>query len=75
MCMVDPQPSSSAANLSYLWTCSNCFADGLTMPTIIRVLSDVDTAMINCTATIDGVEYRSNMAFNLQVQGKGTYSI
>ena len=65
-CTVNPDPN---ATVTYLWNCSGCFANGLTMSTISRVLTDMDSSTIDCTATIDGNATRTDMPFNLQVTG------
>ena len=68
-CTIDPPPTDTVA---YLWNCSGCFADGMTTPTISRVLTDMDNSTINCTVTIDGNVTMTDMPFNLQVT-RGTY--
>ena len=63
-CMVEPMPNS---NVTYLWECFGCFADGMMTQNITGVLTDIDSDDIDCTVTIDGMEYMSEMAFELQV--------
>ena len=65
-CMVDSMLSSTNSIVTYLWECSGCFANGLTLSTINRFLTDMDTSMINCSATVNDTVYRSDV-FNLQV--------
>ena len=66
-CIVDPPIDSTSSNIIYLWTCSNCFADGMTTITITQTLTAMDSGMIDCSITIDGSKFRSNMKFDLQV--------
>ena len=74
-CMVDPMPNSTST-VSYMWECSDCFADGMTTPNFTRILTDMDNDDIACMVTIDGVVYMSE-TFMLQVtQGScATYSL
>ena len=66
MCVLDPIPSDG--NVSYFWECSGCFADGVAMQTIIRVLNDSDGgSMINCSVIINDSLIMSDMTFDLQV--------
>ena len=76
MCMVDP-PISSNDNVSetYLWQCDGCFANGITDMAIMRVLTKQDGSMINCSATINGVVYKTDMPFYLQVTQGTVYNI
>ena len=64
-CMVDPMLNSTST-VSYLWECSDCFADQITTPNIIIVLMDNDNDDIACMVTIDDVDYMSEI-FTLQV--------
>ena len=76
MCMVNP-PISSNDNISetYLWQCDGCFANGMTDMAIMRVLTKRDGSMINCSATINGVVYKTDMPFYLQVTQGTVYNI
>ena len=65
-CMVDPLPTSTATNVSYSWNCSDCFADGMNSSVFNQVLTDMDSSNINCSATINGTVYRSDV-FDLRV--------
>ena len=69
MCILDPPPNDTSITVTYLWECSGCFADRLTMPTISRILTDVDTTMIDCTVNVGGNETMTDMPFDLQVAG------
>ena len=64
-CMVDPMPNSNVT-LIYAWNCTDCFANGSTSSMITQVLTNMDTIMISCSATINGIVYRSDV-FDLQV--------
>ena len=67
MCVPTPQPAGTNL-VSYLWECDGCFANGTTMPTITRILNDMDgNSMIDCSVTIDGNVTMSDMTFDLQV--------
>ena len=63
-CMVDPMPNST---VTYEWQCSDCFANGMITQNITQILTDMDNDMIDCSATIDNMEYDSEMMFDLQV--------
>ena len=65
MCTVDPLPTNTT--VTYLWECSDCFANGMTIPIITRILTDMDNSTINCSVTIDGTVTMANMTFDLQV--------
>ena len=67
MCMVDPPISS---DVTYSWHCDGCFADGMTDMAINRVLSEMDNAMINCSATINNETFRTDVPFDLVTQGR-----
>ena len=68
MCMVDPLISS---DVTYSWQCNGCFADGMTNIAIMRVVSEMDSTMINCSATINNETFRTDVPFDLQVtQGR-----
>ena len=54
-------------NEIYLWECDGCFANGRTDMALMRVLTKRDSSMINCSATIDSVVYKTDMPFYLQV--------
>ena len=73
-CVVDPVISITPM---YSWQCdTSCFADGMTTPTIIRCLTNNDSGVINCSVTIDGDEYMSDIIFDLQVtEGIKVYAI
>ena len=60
-------PTTATDTVTYLWSCSGCFADGLNMSTISRVLTDMDNSTIDCTATIDGNMTMTDAPFDLQV--------
>ena len=64
MCTVDPPASS---NVTYSWQCDGCFADGMTDMAIMRVLSEMDNTMINCSATISNDTFITDVPFDLQV--------
>ena len=65
-CTVDPMPSISSI-VTYLWECSDCFANQMTTQNITRALTDMDNGGIDCTVTIDGTNYMSEMTFELEV--------
>ena len=69
MCIVDPPIVSTTASVTYSWQCNACFADGRTDMTMQQQLTDMDTSMINCSATVNGIEFMTNTPFNLQVTG------
>ena len=72
-CVVDPAITNTSITPMYSWQCdTGCFADGMTTPTITQRLTDNDTGLINCSVTIDGDEYVSDIIFDLQVT-EGTY--
>ena len=64
-CVVDPMPLANSS-VMYAWNCTGCFANEMNSSMITQVLTDMDTSMINCSATIDGTPYRSGV-FDLQV--------
>ena len=66
-CMVDPMPNSTASAVTYSWSCSGCFADGMNSPVISQVLTDMDSGSISCSVDINGT-VQSDM-FDLQIQG------
>ena len=66
-CMVDPPIMSTTVNVTYLWQCDGCFADGSTDMVIMRQLTDVDTSMINCSATVNDNRFMTDTPFDLQV--------
>ena len=66
--MVDSTINDTSITATYSWQCNTgCFADGMTTPAISRYLTDMDSGMINCSVTIDGDEYMSDVMFDLQV--------
>ena len=67
MCKVDPPINT--ATVTYLWQCDGCFANGNTDMVIMQQLTDMDTSMINCSATVNGVGFTTVTPFDLQVQG------
>ena len=67
ICMVDPPIASTSVIVTYSWQCDGCFADGDTDMVIMRTLTDMDTSMINCSATVDGVNFTTDEPFDLQV--------
>ena len=70
-CIVDPPIVSTTINVTYSWQCGGCFADDRTDMAVIETLTDMDTSMINCSATVDGVVFTTDIPFNLQVtQGR-----
>ena len=72
MCMVNFDPSVPAnATITYSWQCSGCFANGITTQIISRILTVMDSSMINCTVSIDDNNFTSD-TFNLQVT-QGSY--
>ena len=73
-CVVDSSIASNSSDISYIWTCSGCFADGMTTATISQRLTSMDTSMIYCSATVDGVAYMTDMPFDLQVT-QGSYCL
>ena len=40
-CVVDSSITSNPSNISYIWTCSHCFADGMTTPIINHHLTSI----------------------------------
>ena len=67
-CTVDPLPTDTNIIVTYLWHCSSCFANGMTTPTISRILTDMDDdSMIDCSVDIDGNVTMADMMFDLQV--------
>ena len=70
--VVDSSIASNSSNISYIWTCSRCFADGTTTPIISHHLTSMDSSMIDCSATVDGVIYMTEIPFCLQVT-QGSY--
>ena len=70
-CMVDPMPKST---VTYQWQCFDCFANGVTAQHITKVLTDMDNDMIDCSVTIDNMEYFNEMMFDLQVT-QGSHNI
>ena len=67
-CTIDPIPTDTSSSVTYLWECSGCFANGMTMPTISQILTDMDDdSLIDCSATIDGNVSMTDMSFDLQV--------
>ena len=76
-CVVDPVIINTSITPMYSWQCdTGCFADGITTPTITQQLTGMDNGVINCSVTIDGVMYMSNITFDLQVsQGIKVYVI
>ena len=76
ICMVDPPIVSTSVTVAYLWQCDDCFADNNTDMVIIRTLTDMDTSMINCSATVDGVLFMTDEPFDLLVtQGMAILTI
>ena len=67
-CVVDPVITDTSITPVYSWQCdTGCFADGMTTPTITQQLTDMDSGVIECSVTIDGDVYMSNITFDLQV--------
>ena len=71
-CVVDSSIASNSSNISYIWTCSGCFANSMTTPIISHHLTSMDSSMIDCSATVDGVVYMTEIPFDLQVT-QGSY--
>ena len=67
MCIADPLPTDTSISITYLWQCSGCFANGMTTPTISRILTDMDNSTIDCSVDIDGNVTMADMMFDLQV--------
>ena len=67
MCIVDPPITATNVTITYSWHCDDCFANGLTDMAIMRQLTDMDTSMINCSATVDGIEFMTDTPFNLEL--------
>ena len=67
LCVVNPPISS---DVTYLWQCNSCFADGMTDMAIMRVLSEMDNAMINCSTTINNETLTTVVPFNLVTRGR-----
>ena len=68
ICTVDPPITSTTVNVSYLWQCDGCFADGRTEMAFERILTDMDSSsMINCRVTIDNDTFTTDTPFDLQV--------
>lgn len=65
-CMVDSLVDTTNSTVTYSWHCSDCYANGRTTQSIAQQLTDMDSSMITCSVTANGVVYNSNM-FNLQV--------
>ena len=74
ICAVDPPIVSTSITVTYLWQCDGCFADGNTDMVIMRTLTDMDTSMINCSATVDGIIFMTDEPFDLQVTQGRFYS-
>ena len=66
-CTVDPLPTDTSITVTYSWECFGCFADGMTTPTITRILTDMDNSTIDCSVDIDGNMTITEMPFDLQV--------
>ena len=66
-CIVDPLPTDTSVTVTYSWECSGCFADGMTTPTISRILTDMDNSTIDCSVDIDGNVTMADMMFDLEV--------
>ena len=68
-CIVDPPITSTTTIVTYSWKCNGCFADGYTDMVIMRQLteSDMDTSLISCSATVNGVKFMTDIPFDLQV--------
>ena len=71
-CVVDSSITSNTSNISYTWTCSGCFADDMTTPMISHRLTSMDSSIIDCSATVDGFVYMTEIPFDLQVT-QGSY--
>ena len=67
MCMVYPPITSTTVNVSYLWLCDDCFADGRTGMVIVQQLTDMNTSMIDCEVTVDNDTFTTDTSFDLQV--------
>ena len=67
MCIVDPPIISTTVNVSYLWQCDDCFADGRTDMAFVRILTDMGISMINCRVTVDNDIFTTDTPFDLQV--------
>ena len=67
ICTSDSPVASTTVNVSYLWQCDDCFADGRTDMAFERILADMDTSMINCRVTIDNDVFMTDTPFDLQV--------
>ena len=59
---------SMDTNLMYMWSCSDCFANGNTTSTVNRSLTDMDSSMISCSIS-NGTDAYTSDPFNLQVTG------
>ena len=73
VCVVDASINTTSRNVTHLWQCSGCFADGLNTSNIMQQLTDRDSSMISCLVNVDGAEYMSDV-FNLQVT-QGDFSL
>ena len=68
MCTVDPPISTSSnINVTYSWQCNGCLADGITDMVIIIILTEMDNATINCSATINNETLITAVPFDLLV--------
>ena len=72
MCTVDPPiATSSNINVTYSWQCNGCFADGITDMVIVIILTEMDNATIDCSATINNETLITAVPFDLLVtQGR-----
>lgn len=66
-CTADPLPTDTSITVTYLWECSGCFANGLTTPTINRILTVMDNSTISCTVNVSGNVTMTDMPFDLQI--------
>ena len=65
---VHPVITDTSITPIYSWQCdTSCFANGMTMPTITRQLTDTNSCMINCSVTFNGDEYMNDITFYMQI--------
>ena len=66
-CTLNPAPTDTSITVTYLWECSDCFADGLTTPTVNRILTVMDNSTIDCSVDVGGNVTMADMPFDLQI--------
>ena len=66
-CMLAPSVNTTDRDVTYLWECNGCFANGMTAMVITQSLTDMDTSMINCLVTVDNDTFMTDTPFDLRV--------